>query len=763
MSLSSRIPGFYKHSVEDRLRMLLDRGVLTAEDYDTLLTGRNVVEPEEADRLIENVIGTQSLPLGLGLNFLVNEREYIVPMAVEEPSIVAAVSSAAKTARAGGGFRCRSMDPMLIGQIQVVGVEMVPGLKETVLEHKEQILDLANSLHPNMVARGGGARDLELHVHPATSTRPEMFIVHLVVDTRDAMGANLVNSMCEEVAPLIEQLTGGQVFLRILSNLTDRAMVVAEATIPLEQLASNGYSGSEVRDGIILANQFAEVDPHRAATHNKGIMNGIDAVALATGNDWRAIEAGAHAYAGMKGPYRSLTRWWRTEAGDLAGALEIPLKVGTVGGQMASNPTYGIAHRLLGSPGARELAEVMAAVGLAQNFGALRALSTDGIQRGHMALHARSVAVAAGTPVAYFERVVDRLVQDGNVKIWRAKEIVDEIKSGAGSQDPADDNAPATAGRGAGNGKIILLGEHAVVYGRHALAAPVDMAMRAIVDERPGAGGIEILIPQWNVSETMEIGADPRNSLEESLQLILRELDLEQRPMSIHLRSAIPRAMGLGGSAALAVAVIRAIDARFTLGLDDEQVNNLAYLAEQHAHGRASGIDNSVATYGRPILFKRGEPPVIREVTVGRPTPVVVGLSRHEGLTAAMVGRVAQARESTPNAYERLFDEIDVLTLQAAEELEAGNLENLGRCMNLCHGLLNALQVSTHQLEELVEIARNHGALGAKLTGAGGGGAIIALAPENPERIVQAMRAKRYRAFITHLGQPESDLQGSVA
>ena len=750
--MSSRIPGFYKHSVEDRLRMLLERGVIDRDDYDTLVTGRNVVEPEEADRLIENVIGTQSLPLGLGLNFLVNGKEYIVPMAVEEPSIVAAVSSAAKTVRAGGGFRVHSMDPMLIGQIQVVGVEMVPGLKETVLEHREQILDLANSLHPNMVARGGGARDIEIHIHPATSTRPEMFIVHLVVDTRDAMGANLVNSMCEEVAPLIEQLTGGQVFLRILSNLTDRAMVTAEATIPLERLGSNGYSGAEVRDGIILANQFAEVDPHRAATHNKGIMNGIDAVALATGNDWRAIEAGAHAYAGMTGPYRSLTRWYRTEEGDLAGALEIPLKVGTVGGQMASNPTYGIAHRLLGKPGARELAEIMAAVGLAQNFGALRALSTDGIQRGHMALHARSVAVAAGTPVAYFERVVDRLVQDGTIKIWRAKEIVEELKASAHAEPSHEDLAPPTAGRGTGNGKIILLGEHAVVYGRHALAAPVEMAMQAIVDKGEGERGLEILIPQWNVSDTMHIGAAPRNSLEESLQLILRELDLESQPMTIHLRSALPRAMGLGGSAALAVAIIRAIDARFELGLSDEQVNQLAYLSEQHAHGRASGIDNSVATYGRPILFKRGEPPIIRDVKIGRPTPVVVGLSRHEGLTAAMVAKVAQAREQAPNAYERIFDEIDMLTLQAAEELEAGNLENLGHCMNLCHGLLNALQVSTHQLEELVEIARNHGALGAKLTGAGGGGAIIALAPEDPQRIVQAMRAKRYRAFVTNLG-----------
>ncbi len=750
MSKTSRIPGFYKHSVQHRLQLLFEQDTLSREDYDLLRKAHSVIDVEEADALIENVIGVHGLPVGLGLNFLINDKEYLVPMAVEEPSIIAAVSSAAKVMRAGGGITCRSSDPVLIGQIQVVDVEDTTIAREAVLESRKQILDLANSLHPNMVVRGGGARDIETHIHPATSRSPEMFVVHLLVDTRDAMGANLVNSMCEEVAGLIEQLTGGKVFLRILSNLADRAMVAAETVIPLEQLAGGAYAGEEVRDGIVLANQFAEIDPYRATTHNKGIMNGIDAVAMATGNDWRAIEAAAHAYASLRGRYGSLTRWWPTEEGDLAGTLELPLKVGTVGGQMQSNPSVGVALRLLGVGSARELAEVMAAVGLAQNFSALRALSTDGIQRGHMSLHARSVAVAAGTPRAYFEKVVDRLVSEGDVKVWRAKQIVEEIRA-----EVPDLNVPAGGGRGAGFGKIILLGEHAVVYGRHALAAPVDLAMRAVVAEGDDKAGrsIEILIPQWNVSERMVRGAAPRNTLEESLQLIVHELGLADRALRIHLRSGVPRAMGLGGSAALAVSVIRALDDRFDLGLDDVQVNALAYQSEQHAHGRASGIDNSVATYGRPILFCRGETgPEIRDVQVGRETAVVVGLSRHEGLTASMVARVAQARQAAPRAYGRLFDEIDVLTLQAVKELERGNLEALGRCMNLCHGLLNAMQVSTHELEEMVEIARNHGALGAKLTGAGGGGAIIALAPENPERIVQAMRAARYRAFITHLG-----------
>jgi len=757
MTSTSRIPGFYKRSVQDRLRLLFEDGKLSRADYDALRKGQNIVGQDEADHLIENVIGVHGMPLGLGLNFVVNDKEYVIPMVVEEPSIVAAVSSGAKTIRAAGGFRCRSMQPTLIGQVQVVDVDDTTVARETVLEHRAEILDLANSLHANMVARGGGARELEINIHPPTSTSPEMFIVQLIVDTRDSMGANLVNSMCEEVAPLIEDLTGGAVFLRILSNLVDRSMVVAEAVIPLAELARGGYSGEDVRDGIILANQFAEVDAYRAATHNKGIMNGIDAVALATGNDWRAIEASAHAYAGLHGSYRSLTRWWKTDEGDLAGALEMPLKVGTVGGQIQSNPSVGIALRLLDVTTARELAEVMCAVGLAQNFSALRALGTDGIQRGHMSLHARSVAVAAGTPAPFMDKIVDRLIAGGEVKVWRAKELVEELKA----ETHTTDDEMRTGGRGRGYGKIILLGEHAVVYGRHALAAPVDLAMRATIDEieagDEGAAGIEIIIPNWNVSERIELGTPARNSLEESLLLILSQLGLEDRPLSVHLQAGVPRAMGLGGSAALAVAIIRALDARFDLKLSNAQVNDLAFQAEQHAHGTASGIDNSVATCGYPILFQRGDPPKIRRVQVGRPTSVVVGLSRHEGLTAAMVHRVAEAHKVRRKAYERLFDDIDALTLQGAEDLEAGNLEELGRSMNLCHGLLNALQVSTYELEEMVEIARNHGALGAKLTGAGGGGAIIALAPDDPERIAQAFRSARYRAFTMQLGGEDAE------
>ncbi|MBS3745335.1 MAG: hydroxymethylglutaryl-CoA reductase, degradative, partial [Wenzhouxiangellaceae bacterium] len=287
----ARIPEFYKLSVSQRVREVRKQGLLSNQDYQALVSGDHTLSIQSADKMIENVIGVMGLPVGLGLNFLINDREYAIPLVVEEPSIVAALSSAAKVARAGGGFAVESTEPILIGQIQVVDVAHPQRAKAALLQRKGEILNLANSLHPNMVARGGGAKDFEVHIHPSSGQGGDMVVAHLLVDTRDAMGANLVNTMCEGVASLVETIAEGKVFLRILSNLTDRAMVKARVSIPLAALAGRGFDGEQVRDGIILANEFASVDPYRAATHNKGIMNGIDAVALATGNDWRAIEA----------------------------------------------------------------------------------------------------------------------------------------------------------------------------------------------------------------------------------------------------------------------------------------------------------------------------------------------------------------------------------------------------------------------------------------------------------------------------------------
>jgi len=415
----SCIPAFHKLSVEERVRAIRDRGMISQQDYKNLLAGRNVLSLDNAGTMIENVVGVMGLPVGLGLNFLVNGKDYVVPMAVEEPSIVAAVSYAAKTARVAGGFESTSTEPILVGQIQVMEVLRPSQARSKLLQRKEEVLNLANSLHPRLVARGGGARDLEVYLFPVTPGKSEMLVIHLLVDTRDAMGANLVNTMCEGVASLVEGITGGKVFLRILSNLADRSLVRSRMRVPVDNLTANGFDGEQVRDGIIIASEFAEIDPYRATTHNKGIMNGIDAVALATGNDWRAVEAGAHAFAARGSRYTSLSRWRRDEDGGLVGEIEIPLKVGIVGGSLQSNPTVALNLKLLGVSSARELAEVMGAVGLAQNFAALRALATEGIQQGHMTLHARSVVSAAGTPPELFDTVVERVVKSGEIKRYK--------------------------------------------------------------------------------------------------------------------------------------------------------------------------------------------------------------------------------------------------------------------------------------------------------------------------------------------------------
>ncbi len=742
---TSRIPEFYKHTVPERLKLLRERSLLGAEDYRTLLAGRQVLPVDGADRMVENVIGVFSLPLGVGLNFRINDRPYVMPLVVEEPSIIAALSSAAKLMGKAGGITTESTEPIIIGQIQLVGVDHSAQAQAVVLQHKEEIVNLANTLHPKMVARGGGARDVEVVIHPGTH-HGDMVVVHLLVDSRDAMGANLVNSMCEGVAPLIEKLTGGKVFLRILSNLTDRAMVRAKVAIPVDLLNGKGYRGEEVRDGIILADEFARIDPYRAATHNKGIMNGIDAVALATGNDWRAIEAAAHAWAGRGPSYTALTRWSMNEAGDLLGELVLPLKVGTVGGPLQSNPAVGINLRLLAVKSARELAEVMAAAGLAQNFAALKALVTDGIQSGHMTLHARTVALAAGATPEIFESVVERLIDSGEVKVWKAEEIVASLRLQLDQATPNDEEA---ARLGCGFGKVILLGEHAVVYGSHAIAAPVPLAIQAKVED--ASEGVHMLIPAWGVEKKLVRGR-AADFVEESLNLMLERLGLGGRAMRIEVFPRIPRAMGMGASAAVAVAVVRALDKHFALKLTDSQVNDLAYASETLAHGSASGIDNTMATYGRFILFRRGEPPLERELSVPKPIPIVLGLSGVESLTAKMVARVRSAWQRNEALYTRIFREIDALTLQAVQAIEAYDLPQLGELMNINQGLLNALQVSSPEIEQLVQIARDAGALGAKITGGGGGGSMVALAPDQAPAVAAAMERAGYQAIVTQIG-----------
>ena len=420
---SSRIPGFYNLSLAERLAQAAAAADQTPETLAPWTSGG--LSPEAADHMIENVIGLHSLPVGLGLNFLINGREVLVPMAVEEPSVVAGASFMAKLARAGGGFSATSTNPLMIGQMQVINVANLHEAKFKIYERKAELLALADSIDPVLKKFGGGARDLEVRIVEASSIGP-FLVIHLIYDVRDAMGANAVNTACERLAPQVERITGGKVHLRILSNLADRRIARVRCTVPVNELAFGDFSGETVRDGIIAAYAFAAVDPYRAATHNKGIMNGVDAVVLATGNDWRAIEAGAHAYAARTGQYTSLSTWGKDAEGNLVGTLEMPMAVGIIGGATKVHPAAKAAIQLMGIKTASELAEIIVSVGLAQNMAALRALATEGIQRGHMSLHARQVAVAAGAEGEMIEKVAAQMVAEKTVRIDRAEELLKE-------------------------------------------------------------------------------------------------------------------------------------------------------------------------------------------------------------------------------------------------------------------------------------------------------------------------------------------------
>jgi hydroxymethylglutaryl-CoA reductase len=426
---SSRLPGFYKMKMAERLRRLAEQLELDGDDLDGL--GESATLPlANADAMIENAVGVLGMPVGVGLNFLINGEDVLVPMAVEEPSVIAAVSLAAKIAREGGGFTAGADDPHMIGQVQVTELANPEAARKAILREKEAILASANALHPAMKSRGGGAKDVQVRlVKVGEETQA---IVHLVVDTQEAMGANLINTMCEGVAPLIERITGGRVGLRILSNLADLRLARAACRIPFDALADFGFSGAEVAHGIAQASRFADADPYRACTHNKGVMNGVDAVALATGNDWRAIEAGAHAWCARNGKYQPLTKWWVVD-GHMHGSAELPIQVGTVGGAVKANPLIPVLLRMMGNPGARKLAGIMAAVGLAQNMAALRALGTVGIQKGHMGLHARNLAVSAGAKGSAVEEVAHALIAAGEIKLHRAQEILAKLVASRGA------------------------------------------------------------------------------------------------------------------------------------------------------------------------------------------------------------------------------------------------------------------------------------------------------------------------------------------
>jgi hydroxymethylglutaryl-CoA reductase len=416
---SSEYSGFYKLSVPERVRLVKEFAGISDEEA-SLLDKPSALNLEVANRMIENVVGVMPVPLGVAVNFLINGKEMVVPMAIEEPSVVAAASNAARMARETGGFRASTTEPIMIGQIQVVGIRDASRARFEILAHKEEILKRANDQDPVLVSLGGGARDLEART--IDTFLGKMIIAELLVDCRDAMGANAVNTMAEAVAPLIEQISGGRVYLRIISNLAVKRLARAKATFSKESLG-----GEEVVDGIVNAYAFAAADPFRCATHNKGIMNGVTAVVLATGNDTRAIEAGAHAYAARSGQYSPLTTWEKNTNGDLVGTLEMPMAVGIVGGATASNPVAKLALKILAIKTARELAEVIVSVGLAQNLAALRALAAEGIQRGHMSLHARNVAIGVGATGELVDKIAAQMVEERKVRVDRAKELLERF------------------------------------------------------------------------------------------------------------------------------------------------------------------------------------------------------------------------------------------------------------------------------------------------------------------------------------------------
>jgi hydroxymethylglutaryl-CoA reductase len=550
----SPISGFYRLNIRQRIDRLEQDGWLSADDASTLREGRHVLLPAAADKVIENVIGVFGLPFAVAPNFLVNGVGRLAPMVVEEPSIVAGLSFAAALARPGGGFRAHCDESLLAGQIHVTSIADVGRAAARLEAASGELLEAANAVHPRLGERGGGVREIEVR-RLAQSGGEAAIAVHLLVDTRDAMGANLVNTICEALAPRVAEISGGTVAMRILSNLADRSLVTARVSYAAERLAVGELDGKTVRDAIVRASAIAADDPYRAATHNKGIMNGIDAIAIATGNDWRAIEAGAHAFAAIDGQYRPLSRWSVGDAGELTGEIRVPLKIGTVGGTVAANPAAALGLRIAGVERAIELAELMAAVGLAQNFAALRALATTGIQKGHMRLHARSLVAATGVPGDLFDEAVARLAAGGEVSETRAREIA----AGLEAERVLDDEPMGVAA-----GKVILLGEHAAVYGKHALALPIPGAVSATVKE---ADRLTLDVPDWGLMR--EISADAAG-VDAAVRRVLDGLGVDARDFAIRVRSALPRGMGLGSSAAFAVAIVRAFDTLLGLSLDDE-------------------------------------------------------------------------------------------------------------------------------------------------------------------------------------------------
>ena len=745
--INSNINGFYNMSIEERIKKLFNLGILTSQEHKLLLQENQILRAKTADNMSENVIGVFGLPYSIATNFQINQRDYIVPMVVEEPSIVAGVSGAAKIIRKAGGFKASILESLLIGQIQLLGVKDIDQAISVIEKNKSKIIIKANSSQPKLIIRGGGVRDIE--IRRLRTKDHESLVLHILTDTIDAMGANLVNTICEYLANDLALLISCDVGLKILSNLTDRSVVNVSVKIPYKYLTKDQFSGDEVRDSIVKATDFANADPYRAATHNKGIMNGVDAVAIATGNDWRAIEASAHAYACRKGTYQSLSDWSIDRDGDLAGRLSLPLKVGIVGGSLTANPAARLGLKIACVETAEELAMVIGSVGLAQNFAALRALVTHGIQEGHMKLHARSVAMSINTPEELFEEVVNEMIDSGEIKAWKAQEILNE-KTLKLKEDITIKANNEIVGMGMAAGKIILFGEHAVVYGESAIALPIENAVQVVIKETEKES-----IFLFNGYEQYSLDME---SIEYAHMVVLVKkicnlLEIKNNKFFIKINSRVPISMGLGSSASFVIAITRAIISLYNLPISDDKVNEIAFECEKISHGNPSGIDNTVATYGQPILFnKHTEMENLQSDNSGS-LPILIAISKQSSRTIDVINEVSSRYEKNVSLYSDIFKQLGLISKESVTALRENNLEKIGTMMNVAHGLLNSIGVSNVELEKMVWLARSNGALGAKITGSGGGGSIIILCPKKEQEITNAFELAGYRVISMNISR----------
>jgi len=733
--ITSRVPGFYRLPVEQRLAFLARNFNLSEKEIADLRNG-NALRVEHAVNLVENAVGVFGLPLGLGLNFFIDGREHIIPMAIEEASIIAAASRSALMIRAGGGFQTEVDPPIMIGQLQLLGLSDLEKANKLILDRKTEIIQRANLSHPRMVARGGGAFDLETRFVDSGGDTGEMLVIHLLIDVREAMGANAVSSACESAAPLVEQITGGRTNLRILSNLADKRLARAEFALPLDMLATKEFTGSQVAQHIVEADRLAKNDPYRAATHNKGIFNGLCAAALALGQDWRAIEAGGHAYAAKDGQYRGLTNY-SIKGNFLKGWLELPLQVGWIGGAIKSHPGVKTLQKISGIENARQLAGVLAAVGLGQNFAALQALCTDGIQKGHMALHARSVALSVGVPADEVEEIANEMIHQGEISVTAAEEIYQIMQNSLKprrrkEQLPVETFAP---------GKVVLFGEHATVYNYPGITTALNIGLKVRISHDPD--GPRFLKPHYKQVFTVEGSDLDVRRFSKAVDVALASYGLQKEPIAIEVESDLVPGMGLGSSATFSTALCKALSqykgteppVRFDVDFF-ERVQKL----ESIFHGHPSGMDAATVLSNTVIWFRKGPPMEILPIKMSHYMTGIVCLVEPGASTAEIVQKVKINRRRNPERINSILQQIGSLTVDAGIALGTGDSKELGRLMFRNHELLSKLGVSTPALDEAVETLLDYGVLGAKLTGSGGGGAVIALVePQKQYELIEKL------------------------